>query len=86
MNTRTVLLTHGPIDECPFFFHHAAECECRFSTAHCLPALVAAPPAVAGFAPDVLGGNGLNLMQVGAYAQTMAIGGILIFAIVLARH
>lgn len=31
-------------------------------------------------------GNGLNLMQVGAYAQTMAIGAILIFAMALARH
>lgn len=31
-------------------------------------------------------GNGLNLMQVGAYAQTMAIGTILIFAMALARH
>lgn len=30
--------------------------------------------------------NGLNLMQVGAYAQTMAIGAILIFAMALARH
>ena len=34
----------------------------------------------------MLVGNGLNLMQVGAYAQTMAIGGILIFAMALARH
>ena len=31
-------------------------------------------------------GNGLNLMQVGAYAQTMAVGGILILAMALARH
>lgn len=31
-------------------------------------------------------GNGLNLMQVGAYAQTMSIGAILIFAMALARH
>ncbi|MEZ5769464.1 MAG: ABC transporter permease [Paracoccaceae bacterium] len=30
--------------------------------------------------------NGLNLMQVGAYAQTMATGGILIFAMAIARH
>lgn len=30
--------------------------------------------------------NGLNLMQVGAYAQTMATGAILIFAMALARH
>ena len=30
--------------------------------------------------------NGLNLMQVGAYAQTMSIGAILIFAMALARH
>lgn len=30
--------------------------------------------------------NGLNLMQVGAYAQTMAIGAILIVAMALARH
>lgn len=34
----------------------------------------------------MLVGNGLNLMQVGAYAQTMAIGAILIFAMALARH
>ncbi|MGE0315421.1 MAG: ABC transporter permease [Lautropia sp.] len=31
-------------------------------------------------------GNGLNLMQIGAYAQTMAIGCILIVAMALARH
>lgn len=30
--------------------------------------------------------NGLNLMQVGAYAQSIAIGGILIFAMAVARH
>lgn len=30
--------------------------------------------------------NGLNLMQVGAYAQTMATGAILIFAMAIARH
>lgn len=30
--------------------------------------------------------NGLNLMQVGAYAQSMSIGAILIFAMALARH
>ncbi len=30
--------------------------------------------------------NGLNLMQVGAYAQTMAVGAILIVAMALARH
>jgi ribose/xylose/arabinose/galactoside ABC-type transport system permease subunit len=30
--------------------------------------------------------NGLNLMQVGAYAQYMSIGAILIFAMALARH
>lgn len=30
--------------------------------------------------------NGLNLMQVGAYAETMVIGAILIFAMALARH
>ncbi|MCL4181957.1 MAG: ABC transporter permease [Burkholderiaceae bacterium] len=30
--------------------------------------------------------NGLNLMQVGAYAQTMVIGAILICAMALARH
>ena len=30
--------------------------------------------------------NGLNLMQVGAYAQAMAIGAILIFAMAIARH
>lgn len=30
--------------------------------------------------------NGLNLMQVGAYAQTMAVGAILICAMALARH
>jgi ribose transport system permease protein len=30
--------------------------------------------------------NGLDLMQVGAYAATMAIGGILIFAMALARQ
>ena len=30
--------------------------------------------------------NGLNLMQVGAYAQTMAIGAILLLAMALARH
>jgi ribose transport system permease protein len=30
--------------------------------------------------------NGLNLMQVGAYAQTMSIGAILIFAMALSRH
>ena len=30
--------------------------------------------------------NGLNLMQVGAYAETMVVGGILIFAMALARH
>jgi ribose transport system permease protein len=30
--------------------------------------------------------NGLNLMQVGAYAQTMAIGAILLIAMALARH
>lgn len=34
----------------------------------------------------MLVGNGLNLMQVGAYAQTMAIGAILIIAMALARH
>lgn len=34
----------------------------------------------------MLVGNGLNLMQVGAYAQTMSIGAILIFAMALARH
>lgn len=34
----------------------------------------------------MLVGNGLNLMQVGAYAQTMAIGAILIFAMAVARH
>lgn len=30
--------------------------------------------------------NGLNLMQVGAYAQTMAIGAILLIAMALSRH
>jgi ribose/xylose/arabinose/galactoside ABC-type transport system permease subunit len=30
--------------------------------------------------------NGLNLIQLGAYAQTMATGGILILAMVIARH
>lgn len=30
--------------------------------------------------------NGLNLMEVGAYAQTMATGAILIFAMAIARH
>lgn len=34
----------------------------------------------------VLVQNGLNLMQVGAYAQTMAIGTILIVAMAVARH
>lgn len=34
----------------------------------------------------MLVGNGLNLMQVGAYAQTMAVGAILILAMALARH
>jgi ribose transport system permease protein len=34
----------------------------------------------------MLVGNGLNLMEVGAYAETMAIGAILIFAMALARH
>lgn len=31
-------------------------------------------------------GNGLNLMQVGAYAQTIALGSILIFAMAVARR
>ncbi|CAM5492218.1 ABC transporter permease [Eoetvoesiella caeni] len=30
--------------------------------------------------------NGMNLMQIGAYAQTMVIGGILIFAMALSRR
>ena len=30
--------------------------------------------------------NGMNLMQVGAYAQTIAIGSILILAMALARR
>lgn len=34
----------------------------------------------------MLVGNGLNLMQVGAYAQTMALGAILIFAMAVARR
>lgn len=34
----------------------------------------------------VLVQNGLNLMQVGAYSQTMATGGILIFAMAIARR
>lgn len=34
----------------------------------------------------VLVQNGMNLMQVGAYAQTIAIGAILIFAMALSRR
>ena len=34
----------------------------------------------------VLVQNGLNLMQVGAYSQSMATGGILIFAMAIARR
>lgn len=34
----------------------------------------------------MLVGNGLNLMQVGAYAQTMALGAILVFAMAVARR
>jgi ribose transport system permease protein len=35
---------------------------------------------------SVASSNGLSLMQVGAYAQSIAIGSILIFAMAVARH
>ncbi|GHT80453.1 ABC transporter permease [Betaproteobacteria bacterium] len=43
-------------------------------------------PVVVGTLLIVLVQNGMNLMQVGAYAQTMVVGGILIVSMGLSRH
>lgn len=42
-------------------------------------------PVVAGTFLIVMVQNGMNLMQIGAYAQTMVVGALLIFAMAFSK-